>query len=62
MEIKQEFECRICQEEDCVCDDSMGNNEIDRSVTVMQNKLFVRFINCIGAMSVGDNFTWVRNS
>jgi hypothetical protein len=28
----------------------------------MQDQKFIDFINCIGAMNFGDNFTWVRNS
>lgn len=28
----------------------------------MQDPKFIDFINCIGAMSFGENFTWVRNT
>lgn len=28
----------------------------------MQDRKFTDFINCIGSMSFGDNFTWVRNT
>jgi hypothetical protein len=50
-EAPQEYECKICQEEDCGCDEEMGNEEIERSINIMQDSKFVDFINCVGAMS-----------
>jgi len=49
-------------EYDCVCDSEMGNEEIERTISIMQDRKFTDFINCIGSMSFGDNFTWVRNT
>lgn len=40
----------------------MGYEEVEKTLSIMEDRRFVELINCIGTMNFGDNFTWVRNT
>lgn len=62
VEVSNEYECKICLEDGCVCEEEMGYEEVEKTIGIMEDRRFVELINCIGTMNFGDNFTWVRNT
>jgi hypothetical protein len=54
--------CKICYEEECICDSSMNSSEFDKTLAILSDKSYLKLLNCIGHLNVGEHFTWIRST
>jgi hypothetical protein len=56
------YDCRSCRKTECICPEEINGEEMERTIVLLSDQTFIKFVNCIGQLQFQEGGSWVRNT